>query len=867
MQTTSANPEQKKPRGQSSGMPDDAAVQAALKKLQVQAWREGESELQFMLAHLMLELTTSREHPGRWSLNSRSMDIDQLDRALRREDETIAKLLENEALIWNKLGIRVKWLNAVEIQPEPFRYADLIFICFSVPHWIKQTERRAYLGNAVTVLRKFRKDNPGAMIIAVTDQQGFRLTKDPLFLQWHDIGRETSGIGKKGIMTRMVAQQLTSQATLLLYMRGKHTTHRLLAESLRLQLQRHVDGLQALQTDFNLLVVIHPGLFETHSKRIWNQLISQHFRSVEVRQQADVRPEHLRQFDFFILAQCGFPEKFRQLPEFQRISRRIYRFDGKLPEKLPQPRIREFGLKNPLETRYLRMIEEIREQQNDKRFQFLESQYQAQWKLIQEKNTNIQQINQLDLKLASHIEGYYSLIETVLMEATQQVHQGSRFAGVMKNLTRYLIVDDVSPGMVDYLVKRRFTRHNVHYMSSLDMFHRFHRFKEKHPQLKAATSYQQFMRHDPIFSKYEVVVINAWNFETDGGLIVKLRLAPPPDDTSTEIDLKDVKLSGRNLNELLSTDRNQLFKMLAAGNSRASEPGQEVVEMLEKLLSKEELTSIGRMMGVKKGRLYNLFQLEEEMRKLSDSLKSQHTHTVSQDDTTADTNESKKKKPDEEGIDTEEDSNWYMPIVRHQVNILHVIAMGCSIRWQGLMENKKAANYLEEEIKRTGESRSEILQRVLVHAISRDKTLPEKGVLAAFPDMGGSRFVYGRVLPGRSEMMEPEFALYLIDMRHFKLEEVHKFLRQRNRSPIAHVPVLLLVPKEIKIEPEMDAILGRLIGVRPGETNGFPMPYRVESLANTEQIKHLIQGILNIDDSEVQEAASSESEFIEGQGF
>lgn len=294
--------------------------------------------------------------------------------------------------------------------------------------------------------------------------------------------------------------------------------------------------------------------------------------------------------------------------------------------------------------------------------------------------------------------------------------------------------------------------------------------------------------------------------------------------------------------------------------------------MLEKLLTKDELSTIGRMMGVKKGRLYNLFQLEEVMQKLSDSLKPQQTPIAAPDTDDTDTAAaptSGVSKPDKknadavvQGTDDEEDSNCFMPIVRHQVNILHVIAMACSIRWLGLMENKKAANYLEEEIQRTGESRKEILQRVLVHAVSRDKTLPEKGVLAAFPDMGGSRFVYGRVLPGRSEMMEPEFALYLIDMRYFEPQEVHEFLKMRNRSPIAHVPVLLLAPKAIKIDPEMDAMLGRLIGVRAGETDGFPMPYRIDSLENTEQIKHLIQGILNIDDSVVQEAASMESEFI-----
>ncbi|NBR20585.1 MAG: hypothetical protein EBT88_09660, partial [Proteobacteria bacterium] len=213
----------------------------------------------------------------------------------------------------------------------------------------------------------------------------------------------------------------------------------------------------------------------------------------------------------------------------------------------------------------------------------------------------------------------------------------------------------------------------------------------------------------------------------------------------------------------------------------------------------------------------------------------------------------------------EEDSNWFMPIIRYQVDILYVIAMACSIRWQGLTENKKACQYIEEEGKRTGEGSAEILQRALVHAISHEKDIPEAGVLAAFPDMGGSRFVYGRVLPGRSEMLEPEFALYLIDMRHFQAREVIEFLRMRNRSPIAHVPVLLYVPPGVDLTREEDATLGRLIGVRAGEeVNGLPVPYRIDDLENSERIKHLVQGILKIDDDMIQQGGfSAESDFLE----
>ena len=59
----------------------------------------------------------------------------------------------------------------------------------------------------------------------------------------------------------------------------------------------------------------------------------------------------------------------------------------------------------------------------------------------------------------------------------------------------------------------------------------FQPLQGEHSQLKSAQSYQMFMRNDPLFANYEVVVINAWNFETNGSLEVKLRIAPPPEET------------------------------------------------------------------------------------------------------------------------------------------------------------------------------------------------------------------------------------------------------------------------------------------------------------------------------------------------
>ena len=182
----------------------------------------------------------------------------------------------------------------------------------------------------------------------------------------------------------MIARQLTSPGTIQAYLKGHHTTHRMQTLQRQQRLQEHVNGIESLQTDFKLLLIMHPGLHETHSKRIWDQLRSHPFSSIEVCQQTEVRPEQLSQFHIIILVQCGYPEKFRNLSEFQYIAKRIYRFDGKLPKKLPQPREREFSVLNSLEERYLGIIKKIRGKQDDEKFRFLHDKYEEQWKLMNE---------------------------------------------------------------------------------------------------------------------------------------------------------------------------------------------------------------------------------------------------------------------------------------------------------------------------------------------------------------------------------------------------------------------------------------------------------------------------------------------------
>ena len=103
--------------------------------------------------------------------------------------------------------------------------------------------------------------------------------------------------------------------------------------------------------------------------------------------------------------------------------------------------------------------------------------------------------------------------------------------------------------------------------------------------------------------------------------------------------------------------------------------------MLENLISNADLITSGRMMGVKKGRLYNLFQLEEEMKRLSESLRNEKFQEEEGVEEDSDPGVEAETEMVEESK-VEEDSNWFMPIIRYQVDILYVIAMACSIRWQ-----------------------------------------------------------------------------------------------------------------------------------------------------------------------------------------
>ena len=59
---------------------------------QIKLWRAGGAELEFVFAYLVEELVFSRENPTEWNIVPSSIDVREINRIFRREEETIQLL-------------------------------------------------------------------------------------------------------------------------------------------------------------------------------------------------------------------------------------------------------------------------------------------------------------------------------------------------------------------------------------------------------------------------------------------------------------------------------------------------------------------------------------------------------------------------------------------------------------------------------------------------------------------------------------------------------------------------------------------------------------------------------------------------------
>ncbi len=834
-------------------------LQARIGQLREQAWREGLPGLELKFVYLMTEIKFDRDNPNAWHLDYQGYEVEQQERAWRRELEDIEALLQSNLLVWNQMGIQPKLYNAREIQPV-VRFADLFFLSFTVPSWVSPVMRNNFIEQHTNILRLYRRANPEALIIAITKHPTFRLKKDPLFLQWNDLSVETTGIGKKGAITRLVAQQLSSKATLKAYIEGRHTTHKLAGDVRKVELQKHYEALQKKQVDVNLLIVTHPGLHSSYADAVVKQIKHWHFSSVEVIRQTDLKFEKVKEYDFFILIQCGFPEDFRNAPDahVQHIARRTYRFTGWLPEKMPPVQKRPFEIRNKLEQYYLDLQGELKTEATQPWMMRRASQYEEFWKLAQEEATNNLQIESIEERLLPQAEAYYALVHMALMEATRHVHSGTRFGGIMRNLTRYLIVDDFRTDLIDYLVEHKFPRTRVKMMSSLELFRLFNKFKRDNPNLPAAKAYQQFMRKEETFSQFEVVLVNSWNVETDGTLNVKLRLAPVPAEGETAVDPSEVTLTSRNLHELIRTKPDELLEGVlgaaALKDKTLKEQRESVERVIKAMISKDGLNTLSKIMGVKKGKQYRLFQIDMEMGKLLDRFKSEEEKLEGEeaapapeppDNEAEATGDEEFEPPEIETLD-----EWFVPLLKHRLQILEAMSLGCAVRNGAQLDNIRAGRFLEEEQQLYKESPEQILEMAQVALMTLNSSFPLEGVNAVFPEaVGFKRIQKFDTLLSRRDLEELRFALFIIDLPHFSMEVVHQFLRNRNRSRSSHVPVVFHAPVEFResLDPTDEAVLWHLSGVRTNEAGEVQaMPLYLDSLDNQERITHHLRGLLNL---------------------
>lgn len=835
-------------------------LQALISEMRESAWKEGQPGLEMKFVYLLAEIKFDRDSPNVWRLDYQGYEVEQLERAWRREQEDIEAMLQSDLLVWNQFGIRPKLYNAREVQ-EVARFADLLFLSFTCPSWVSPVKRNPFIEQQVNILRLYRRANPESCIIAITKHPTFRLKKDPLFLQWNDLNTETTGIGKKGAITRLVAQQLSSKAVLKAYLEKRHTTQKLADDMRRGQLQAHYEALQRFQVDFRLLVITHPGLHDEYAKEVVNHLKPWKFTNVEVVRQTDLKFDQVKEFDFFILVNCGFPEDFRNAPDamVQSITRRTFRFTGSLPSKMPPVQLRPFSVQNGLERSYVALQEELRTEMEQPWLQRRIGQYDEYWKEAQELSTNQLQVDSLDERLMSFADGYYALLHMVLMEGTRHVHSGTRFGGIMRNLTRYLIVDDFRKDVVDYLVEHKFPRTRVKLMSSLELFNLFNKFKQENPNLPPAQAYQQFMRREHFFTQFEVVVVNSWNVETDGTLNVKLRLAPVPAEGETEVSPDEVTLSSRNLHDLLGTNPTELLSGVlgaaALKDKSLAEQREGVEQVIKKMMTKDSLNTLSKIMGVKKGKLYRMFQLDLDLNKMLDRFKDAESQFSGEE--AAPLPES--AEPVEPEVEEDEEvaepeiktlTEWFQPLRRHRMQTLEAMALGCAMRWTSHLENTRAQRYLEEESHALQEIPDRILEAAQVALVTLNADFPLEGVHLAFPPLpkGSGRVHKMDSLPSRRDFEEMRFALLIIDLPHYSLELVTQFLRNRNRSKRAHVPVVFHAPPEFREQmgAAEETILWHLAGVRTLETGEVElMPVFLDSFEDAERVSYQIRGLLN----------------------
>ena len=854
----------------------DQDPQELLQQMEEAAWRQGQPGLEFFFSYLMVEIKfPNNNDDSTWELNTRGLDIDALRKAIQREQDIMQQVLQSDSFPWVKFGMETKLVNAAEIQEYPYNFADLIFVSLSLPAWVMPPQRPKLLAKLRNILVLYRNNNPDAVIVTITKHAPFRL-KDRLSYQWGELSRELGGIGNKGAITRLVAQQLASTSVLQSYLDGEHTTQKIKNQTWIQDLQNHLESLQYGQTSMRLIVCIENQLHDTYARRANAVLRNNKFNKFMVIKESALKPEVLRKCDFMILLGFEASEELKKTKEYQQRQKRIYEVDLDHPKGLPDAPVRYENMTNKLEKRYLELIENLKEERYSEYFQLIFQKYESYQDIAANQYEIDQELTKIEAFGRKLAKGYFNLVESILLLGTRRAHVVTRFGGIMLQMTRYLIVDDFSSDIIDHLAKKGFPRHQLTYMNSLDFLQVFLKHKLENPKLANApteAAYMHFLQNAQFFKKFEVVLINGWNLEESGDLVIKLRTCAVADDENHN---PAPTVSTENMHTLLSTPKEKLLRMILPDKDgketdKDREKEDNVLNTLNDTLALTELTPLAKMMAKKKGHSFKVKSLNDQESKLLEEMRADETFEIEKalsennygqelsgaitaksvpssrlqkTDQTEEEEVSKKLNPEEE---------LFGSIIQYRLNSLKMHSFACGIRWLAMLENRKVISFLKTQPKAQDMSLEELLEFGRVCIVSEDKPIEEKGIRAAlsvgdFPE----RLVYMRNVPGKREFEAEDFLLYVVDCECYLFEDIMRFLYAKNLSLAAPIPVLLLMSENFRkqIQKGEDTLLAHMAGIesRKDQVNlkGFPISNRVDSLEDEQKIKHIIRGVLGL---------------------
>ncbi|MGK5094143.1 hypothetical protein WDW89_19275 [Deltaproteobacteria bacterium TL4] len=799
--------------------------------------QKGEISLPFYLTYLSVEIQLF-EHQGKyaWNLLNESEIAKRIEKRLQYADQTIQRAVTHSYHFWRELNIMPRLVNSYDIHPNNLLYGDLIFVHFEFPPWVQLMENSKIINRLRSCLQSYRKNNPHSILVAITDHRDFRLENDPLFLQW---SYRLTKVKTENFIS-LLFELLNSPDVVQDYFYSQHTSDKM-ENLLRVQqMQEKVNRLQMLETDIKLLILIHSDLYDSYAEKIRGQLSKYHFNMVLVKRHTEFEESLLKAFDYFILFQCDFPELKELVGEEAR--NRFFRLEDDLSTLHVQPTPRIYQFKNKLEKQFTNLEEKLLGAEQETQLVLLRLKFQEYWTLMQEHKKRSMTLAVLNKKLEFYKKGYFTLIESLLLEYTKQVPSIFQFEAIMKNFLNYLIVDDFNPEIIDYLVSKKFPRHKIMVMNFLEIHDLFRTYKKQIPE-QGPEAYQKFLKENPAFSKFELILFNNWNLSKQGHLILKLRIRryhytvsdQHPDAGKSTAELNEISLD---VNDFLKQGFSE--KMFSKTRAETKKSGPEGIPSLfleslyPNIITGKDLADIAKIMTYKKTQMYKLAELEIQLKRLVCEVKELQKDL-------GETEDSNKKLVL---------TDLFAPLAEYNLKKLEFLALGCGISQLRNLEHLRTGSFLLEEARKTGKSALEILNSVCIRCVTKAEQLPEEGLRMAFPNASlPNRIHYSKNLPETRDFESEAFSMVLIDYQDYEFDRVVPCIKARNQSSFAHIPIMMLIPSSKKLDRHQETILEILIGLNVQETGSveiFPVPYKIDSLENPQNVIRFVHEVLGI---------------------